>query len=435
MQHIQVAKKVVYLLVMAYCTAYITGCTRFTTIEKMDGPSRIDFLRGGSDARLIRGFYHKNAGSSTKRQIAEIMQAKPYCINNFLEPICYANLAELSATQISYLNAAADDELLKIFNEWSTHIHTKKIVAQILHKRSICDAGSIMPICAVYKKASETSMIARKTKVIKKQAIVNKENQLKWAKSVISKPVSKFSNFFPKDINYEKGRYETTNEYQLRKKASWAQELMYFDISSQLQDLEYNADSTTLTVFHSTQKDRYGRRREPEKFSDSSFTRQPHIKSRLIGLSDLFVVNTSVTDLGSHMGENAYGAKREVSKTYMERDIIYFSNLGYFTSRTNIKIIVEPYRISSVSILRAGFKHYLSIPRTQIKSVEKNLRLRIVVKKPNSILDYAQSSAASTATIDEPSELTSKSNYIRSELVGMVLYNQRTKKIYATYQL
>jgi len=413
----------------------------------MDSSSRSDFIRNHSDERLLRAYSHPDAGPLTKKQVALEMQARSYCMTRLNELICYAYTEHITPSQRRFITGESDSTdrfLIRLFYGLNIDIKTVATAANLLQKRPICDLNKDLTYCNSYKKSSEsTSLIkkarpreqlkvAKKIKVDKKSTIKKKTIQIKWAKNIISKAASSFSKNFPKEISYEKGRYETTAEHQQRLKGSWTNEHLYFDVEHSIGDFDYDADRGVLTVFFPVNEVLYFADDAPKAFGDSYITTENEKKSNLMGLSDFFVINYSVEDHGSYVASNAYGAKVEVSRKTLRMDYVYISNLTRFISNTNIDVIEKK---GVYSGRKRGLTKSLSIPRSKIESVEKNIGLRIVTKKSNGIVDYIQRWSEVTAKIDSPMEAVSYKRFMRSELIGMVLYNKKTKEIYDSFRL
>jgi|GEM_PF-3544157 len=240
------------------------------------------------------------------------------------------------------------------------------------------------------------------------EAQEEKEN-LAWAKSVINKPVSDFNKIFPKALDHKKGKYETTEEYEKRLLIKNSDQLI-FDIGQKHDLSAYNADTEEMKAVFPIEGSLYlYTAGDDSKFKD---------------LEHGIIVWDGALDNGSYAAQNAYGAQYEVFKKDFFSNEVYSSNFAGF------------FKASSLGISSAGiydvvaFNH--SIPRKDIESVDKNIKLRLIYEEPKSLLDYYSETVMRDPerVLERWLETTHTSRYIRAEIIGAVVYNKQTKEVY-----
>jgi len=127
-------------------------------------------------------------------------------------------------------------------------------------------------------------------------------------------------------------------------------------------------------------------------------------------------VAETISDSGSHVGMNAYGATAKVNDYDSTTYAVEFSNARFARQKSTIFSHAEPIHGEFVA------------PAEQAPSIQKNIGVLAVCKLKTPF--YKTGHWGSTATIDSPQTFYETNNYVITDLLAFWVYNRISGEVY-----
>lgn len=209
---------------------------------------------------------------------------------------------------------------------------------------------------------------------------------------IINKNQTNIKKFFESFINHPpKGEYELNNEYEKRSKLDEAV-IQVFEIRKELLEskIVYNADKEAFII-------------------NLDFHNSNRLKVKMLN---------ETINLGSYIGENAFGVKRKISKyKIIEHSII---GLNYYKSLKNLNNQELEKQIE------------INILRSLAPKIKNNIAIKVGVSFP-SLEKFERLSYNSNPTINDPKEISFQYYNVLGNVIWIAIYNKKSSDIYDFY--
>jgi len=215
-------------------------------------------------------------------------------------------------------------------------------------------------------------------------------------------------------IDYEKSKYETSEQYRKRMQDAF----LHNGISIEINDYQ-----NFITTKYNADKELYEIEFKAEKFNFYF----PNNPSNM--LKNKLVINfkTKINKVSSYLGENAFGAKREITYSFIDKYFLIVNNTYDLKLKLKMKDSLGDLKNGNIPI---------NLPPKEAQSLDENLTLIIgctILKKNSQNIPFLlRGSKTIPPTIDKPFAFNIKSYGALVKVNQLQIVNKKTNKVYLT---